>query len=71
MTPAHSLITSIAEKINLPDVYLRVRDLIIMPDATIDDYVEVINNDSALAARIIRITNSRFFCYLNKAKKVK
>ncbi len=71
MNPAHSLITSVAEKISLPDVYQRVRGLILIPDATIEDYVEVIDLDSALAARILRITNNRFFGYFRKANTVK
>ena len=60
MNPAHNLVKSVAEKVTLPDVYHRIRNLMAVPDAEIDDFVEVINTDSALAARIVRIADSTF-----------
>ena len=71
MTPAHNLVISVAEKITLPDVYHHISNLVITPEAKIDDFVAVINLDNALAARIIRIANSRFFGYSRKANTVK
>ena len=71
MTPAHNLLKSVAEKIPLPAVYHSIKGLIETPDATIDDFVEVINHDPALAARIIRMANSQFFGYSRKASTVK
>jgi HD-like signal output (HDOD) protein len=71
MTPAHNLVTSVAEQITLPDVYHHISSLVITPKARIDDFVDVINLDKALAARIIRIANSRFFGYSRKAHTVK
>ncbi len=71
MTPAHNLVISVAEKISLPDVYHQIRNLIAMSDAKIDHFVDVISHDSMLAARIIRIANSRFFGYSRKADSVK
>ncbi len=71
MTPAHNLVISVAEHITLPDVYHHISRLVITPKARIDDFVKVINLDNALAARIIRIANSRFFGYARKAHTVK
>ena len=71
MTPAHDLVKSVAEKITLPDVYHHISNLVITPEARIDDFVAVINLDNALAARIIKIANSRFFGYSRKANTVK
>jgi HD-like signal output (HDOD) protein len=71
MTPAHSLVASLADKISLPVVYHRIQHLIVTPEAKIDDYVEVIEMDPALAARMIRIANSTFFGYGRKAQTVK
>lgn len=42
----------------LPEVALRVRDIAEDPDAYISDLTTVISQDAALAARIIRVTNS-------------
>jgi HD-like signal output (HDOD) protein len=71
MTPAHNLLSGVAEKIPLPAVYHSIRGLIVRPDAAIEDFVEVINLDPALAWRIIRIANSQFFGYSKKAHTVK
>lgn len=70
MRPAHNLLTSVAEKIPLPAVYHSIRGLLARPDAKIDDFVDVINLDPALATRIIRIANSQFFGYSREAKTV-
>ena len=67
MRPAHNLLTDLAEKIPLPAVYHSIRGLIARPDAKMEDFVEVINLDPALAIRIIRIANSQFFGYPRKA----
>jgi HD-like signal output (HDOD) protein len=71
MTPAHKLLTGVAEKIPLPAVYHSIRGLLVRPDATVDDFVEVINLDSTLAWRVIRMANSQFFGYSRKAHTVK
>lgn len=71
MTPSHKLIKSVADKITLPDAYHDIRRLIMIPEATIDDYVKVINLDAALAIRIIKMANSQFFGYARKASTVK
>lgn len=42
----------------LPEVALKVREVAEDPEATIADLTKVIANDSALSARIIRVTNS-------------
>ena len=71
MKSVHDLIISVADKITLPDVYQRIRDLIEQPDAEIDDFVAVINLDPALATRIIKMANSRFFGYSRHVSTVK
>lgn len=71
MNPAHNLITSVTEKITLPDVYHRIRELIERPDARIDDFVDAISFDPALVTRIIRIANNPFFGYSRKVDTVK
>ncbi|MFW5443274.1 MAG: HDOD domain-containing protein [Methylococcaceae bacterium] len=71
MTPAHNLVVSVAEQITLPDVYHQISDMVISPGTKIDDFVDVVNFDNALAERIIRIANSHFFGYSRKAHTVK
>ncbi|HAU17902.1 MAG TPA: histidine kinase, partial [Marinobacter adhaerens] len=45
----------------LPEVALQVRDIAQSEDSSIADLVKVISNDTALSARIIRVTNSPLF----------
>lgn len=71
ITPAHNLITSVADKISLPDVYHRIRDLIVNSNADIDHYVNVISCDSSLATRIIKIANSCFLVIPEKSVPLK
>ena len=70
MTPAHNLVVSVAEKITLPEIYHHINSLVMTPEARIDDFVNVINRDNALAARFIRIANSCFFGYSRKSNTV-
>ena len=45
----------------LPEVALQVRDIAQSEDSSIADLVKVISNDTALSARVIRVTNSPLF----------
>ena len=63
MKLAQDYLNSIAELVTMPEVYRRIRKLIAAPNSKIEDYVEVVDADPALAARIIRIANSTFFGY--------
>lgn len=67
MKPARELVDCLAEQITLPEVYRGIRRLIAMPDSKINDYVDLINSDSALSTRLIKIANTRFFGYPRKA----
>lgn len=71
MTPAHIILKSVADKIQLPSVYYRIKKLIKVPDATIDDFVKVIELDPALSVRVIKMSNSQFFGYGRKVYTVK
>lgn len=71
MNSARSLVISIAQKITLPEVYHRIRQLIATADVTIDDFVEVINMDATLAVHIVEIVNSDFLGYGRKSDTVK
>ncbi len=67
MKAEHEFICDLAEKISMPDVYLEIRGLMENPGAKIGDYVDLVQADSILAIRIIRIANSKFFGFNRKA----
>ncbi len=67
MDAAHEFICDLAEKISMPEVYLKIRKLMENPGATISDYERIVQTDPMLAIRIIRIANSEFFGFNRRA----
>ncbi len=45
----------------MPEVYVAIRQLLHSPDTTIDDFVEVVEADSMLAVRVMRMATSQYF----------
>ena len=45
----------------LPEVALRIMDLVAREDATIDQFAEVIQSDQALTGRLLRLANSAHY----------
>ena len=66
MNQAREYLTDLAEQISMPEIYLEIRRLIAKPDNQISDFVAVVEVDSMLAIRLIRIANSRFFGIPNR-----
>ncbi|MBS3952364.1 MAG: HDOD domain-containing protein [Methylomicrobium sp.] len=67
MKAEQQFLCDLAEKISMPDIYLKIRILLNKPHAKIDDYVDLLQSDSMLAIRIMRIANSEFFGFKRKA----
>ncbi len=68
MNAAQKFIGDLAESVSMPKIYLDIRQFIKQPDASINDYVELIQNDSMLTNRILRIANSDFFGFSRKVE---
>jgi len=68
MKAANEFISDMTEKISMPEVYEQIRQLIETPHASIMDFVKVIENDSMLSTRIIRIANSHFWGFHRQAE---
>lgn len=68
MEAAHQFILDLAEKISMPEVYLEIRKLMNKPKAKISDFEKVVETDSMLSIRIIRIANSQYFGFNRKAE---
>ena len=68
MKAPHEFICDLADKISMPEVYLNIRKLMENPYAQIGDYVNIVQADSMLAIRIIRIANSEFFGFQRKVE---
>lgn len=72
MASNHSqFISSLAEHISMPEVYTDIRQLIRNPEARVEDFIKVIELDSMLTVRILRIANSAFFGFSHKVTTLK
>jgi len=49
------------EHISMPEVYVEIRKLLLNSSTTIDDFVEVVESDSMLAVRVMRMAQSQYF----------
>ncbi len=56
-----SLVKESIELISLPDVYVRLRDVMASPRSSMADIAEVIVHDPAITARLLKLVNSPFF----------
>ena len=61
MHTPQSLVKESIELISLPDVYIRLRDIISSPDYSMADIAQVVAHDPAITARLLKLVNSPFF----------
>ena len=60
LTPS-SLINSNIGQLSLPDIAIRLNDMVSDPDCSAVDIGELISQDAALSARLLKIVNSPFY----------
>lgn len=58
------------ETLSLPDVYIRLREVMDSDDASMADVAQVLSLDPALAARILRMANSAFYGFRSQVDTV-
>ena len=58
------------ESLSLPDVYLRLREVMESDNASMADAAEVLSLDPALAARILRMANSAFYGFRSEVDTI-
>ena len=61
MYTAQSLVKGSIELLSLPDVYIRLRDVVDSPHSSMADIAQVISQDPATTARLLKLVNSAFF----------
>lgn len=61
METTREFIKGMGDRINIPDIYVKLRQLIENPDIQIRDIEKLIESDNRLATLIIRFANSEFF----------
>jgi HD-like signal output (HDOD) protein len=58
------------ESLSLPDVYIRLREVMESENASMADAAEVLSLDPALAARILRMANSAFYGFRSQVDTI-
>lgn len=58
------------ESLSLPDVYIRLREVMESDNASMVDAAEVLSLDPALAARILRMANSAFYGFRSEVDTI-
>ena len=66
MYTAQTLVKESIELISLPDVYVRLRDVINTPNSSMSDVAHIIVHDPAITARLLKLVNSSFFGLVSK-----
>ena len=61
MKAAREFVSDMAEHISMPEVYVAIRKLLLNANATLEDFVEVVERDSMLAVRVMRMAQSQYF----------
>lgn len=55
------LVQGVIKLVSLPDVYFRLEELMYSNKSTANDFADIINNDPALATRLLKMANSAFY----------
>lgn len=66
MYTAQSIVKESIELISLPDVYVRLRNVMSSSDFSMSDVAQVIVHDPAITARLLKLVNSPFFGLVSK-----
>ncbi|MEM7207827.1 MAG: HDOD domain-containing protein [Pseudomonadota bacterium] len=56
---------------NLPEVAWKVREAIEDPDISVDKIAQIVQNDPAIAARLVQVANSPLYCGLTKVENLR
>jgi HD-like signal output (HDOD) protein len=64
------LINNVSDLVSLPEVYLKIRNLMDDLDSDIDDFAAVVNTDPGLAASVLKVVNSAFFGFPGRIENI-
>lgn len=60
------LVDGVVDLISLPEVYLRIRTLMLADNSRLEDFADVVRTDPNLVAGVLRIVNSAYFGFAGK-----
>ena len=70
MKAAREFVSDMAEHISMPEVYVAIRKLLLDGNTRLEDFVEVVERDSMLAVRVMRIAQSQYFGFPRRCESL-
>ncbi len=70
MHTAQTLVKESVNLISLPDVYIRLRNVITAPNSSMADVAGIIAHDPSITARLLKLVNSSFFGLVAKVDTI-
>ncbi len=70
ISTARSLVENVLQLISLPELYLRLQQVIDDPNHTRDQVAEILAYDPSLSARVLRIANSSYYGFPREIESV-
>jgi HD-like signal output (HDOD) protein len=64
------LVSDISDLISLPEIYLKIRELMDDQSACLEDFAAVVNTDPGLAASVLKIVNSAFYGFSGQIEDI-
>jgi len=70
MNAAREFVSDMAEQVSMPEIYVAIRQLLMNSVTTIEDFVAVVEQDSMLAVRVMRMAGSEYFGFPRKCENL-
>ncbi len=64
------LVKGVGDLVTLPDVFIRINQLVEDPDSTIDDITGAVSRDPSFTVRLLRVANSPFYGFSSTIETV-
>lgn len=64
------LVQGVGDLVTLPDVFIRINQLVENPDSTIADIAQAVSQDPAFTVRLLRVANSTFYGFSSSVDTV-
>ena len=64
------LVKGVGDLVSLPDVFIRINQLIENPDSTSEDIVKAVSQDPSFTVRLLRVANSPFYGFSSTVETV-
>ncbi len=64
------LVKGVGDLVTLPDIFIRINQLVEDPDSTSEDIVKVVSQDPSFTVRLLRVANSSFYGFSSTIETV-